>query len=306
MAITLVGLDAVNLSLGLALKAVVPELEIVGNDRDRERVKAASKLGAIDKGHWNLLNACDGADIVILSEPLPQLETDLAALASELPAETVLVVHSATQRPIEALRSRLGGRAPIVGVRFVAAGLGAGAAPDGKLLDGALCYVIAAADTPPEAMQAATYLAEAVGAKPCYLNDAEHDGLAAATTQLPQMLALSLLTSLAQSGAQRDLGRDLSSILSALGRYALAAEEIDALLANSDNLPHWLDACADELRRLAGCLATQDRAGIEAAANTARQALAEWSKPEGETAKEMPQTPAWRQLLLGTRPRRRS
>ena len=91
MQITLIGLDALGLSLGLALKAVAPEIQIVCHDRERARIKAATQAGAADKGHWNLLTACDGSDLVIVNEPLGQLETELTALAREL-AEDVVVL----------------------------------------------------------------------------------------------------------------------------------------------------------------------------------------------------------------------
>ncbi|MBC7316650.1 MAG: prephenate dehydrogenase/arogenate dehydrogenase family protein, partial [Chloroflexi bacterium] len=54
MNITIVGLGTVGVSLGLALKAIAPDVTITGHDPDPERAKRAQDLGAVDKRHWNL------------------------------------------------------------------------------------------------------------------------------------------------------------------------------------------------------------------------------------------------------------
>jgi len=301
MQITLVGLDNTSVSLGLALKAVLPDAQLVGNDRDRDRVKAATKAGAIDKGHWNLLNACDGADIVLINEPLAQVETDLAALATELPARAVVMVVSATQRAVQRLLSELTMTAVCLGCRFVARGLSNAAAPDGQLLQGALCYIVAAPSAPPDAVQVAINLAEAVGARPCFLDAEEHDGLTAATEQLPQLLALALLQTLLHAEAQRDLQRAVSPGLQALSDLLPTPESVHELAANSDNLPHWLDQCAAALRELGLRVRQGDTEGLASAARQAHDALAAWGQGDEPPTTETPTGLGLRQLLLGER-----
>lgn len=305
MQITLVGLDHTNVCLGLALKAVLPDIELVGNDRDRDRVKAATKAGAIGKGHWNLLNACDNADIVIISEPLSQLEIDLAALAPELPGKAVVLVLSAAQRALHKMLANLTMSAACLGGRFVGRGLASGAAPDAQLLQDALCYLVAAPSAPPDAVQLAVNLAEAVGAHPCFVDADEHDGLAAATEQVPQLLALSLLQTLTHAEAQRDLQRGLSPALKALADHLPGPEAIEELLANRDNLPHWLDTCVATLRDLAQQVAQADGERLTAATGAAQQALAAWGKGDEPPPTEASSGLSLRQLFWGERRTRR-
>ena len=66
MNLTLVGLGMVGASVGLALKAATSEIPIMGHDPEPRLVQRAKKLGAIDKSHWNLLAACEQADIILL------------------------------------------------------------------------------------------------------------------------------------------------------------------------------------------------------------------------------------------------
>ena len=306
MQITLIGLDTLGLSLGLALKAVAPEIQLVGHDRERGRIKAASQAGAIDKGHWNLLSACDGSGLVVVNEPLAQIETELTALAPELSAEVVVLMLASVQRPLQALLARLQPRATFIGGRFVARHLSPDAKPDAALLKDALLYIIAPPAAPAEAIQTAVSLGEAVGARVCFADAAEHDGLAAPTEQLPRLLALALLSALASSEAQRELQRALDPALGALADHAPAPEELAELLANRDNLTRWLASYSARLAELTHWLTENDTARLEAEATAAQAALARWGEPEESDVAQPEATHGWRQMLLGQwRPKRR-
>jgi len=307
MQITLIGLDTLGLSLGLALKSVAPDLSLIGHDRERTRIKAASQAGAVDKGHWNLLNACDGSDLVVVNEPLAQIETELGALAPELDADVVVLVLASAQRPVQALLARLDPRATFIGGRFVARGLSPDAEPSATLLKGALFYVIAPPGARAEAIHSAVNLAEAVGAQPCFVDAAEHDGLAAPTEQLPRLLALALLSTVLHSDAPRELRRALQPALAALAQYAPAPEQAPELLANRDNLPRWLTSYRATLDELAGWLEASDATRLQAEMAAAQEALAHWGQPDAPETPQPDTTPGWRQMLLGQRrPRRRA
>ena len=68
--ITIVGTGVIGTSLGLALKQKDESLRLVAHDKDLGNAKAAAKLGAFDKVEWNLINACDQADLIMLAIPL--------------------------------------------------------------------------------------------------------------------------------------------------------------------------------------------------------------------------------------------
>src|SRR5262245_46201386 len=79
-----IGLGPAGLAIGQALAGLPSKLHIVGHDRDAGRVQAALKAGAIAKGHWRLLDAVAGADLVVLAEPVEELVETLALVAPEL------------------------------------------------------------------------------------------------------------------------------------------------------------------------------------------------------------------------------
>ena len=280
MQITLIGLDTLGLSLGLALKAVAPEIQLVGHDRERGRIKAASQAGAIDKGHWNLLSACDGSGLVVVNEPLAQIETELTALAPELGAEVVVLVLTGVQRPLHGFAGSTPAARDFIGGRFVARALLPDAKPDAALLKDALLYIIAPPTAPAEAIQTAVSLGEAVGARVCFADAAEHDGLAAPTAQLPLPVGAGTAVALASSDVPRELQRALDPGLGALAGHAPAPEELAELLANRDNLTRWLASYSARLAELTHWLTENDTARLEAEATSAQAALARWGEPE--------------------------
>ena len=62
--VTIVGLDKVGISLGLAIQASSLEVKIIGHDPNREWGKAAKEMGAVDKTDWNMANAVAKGDII--------------------------------------------------------------------------------------------------------------------------------------------------------------------------------------------------------------------------------------------------
>ena len=69
--ISIVGLGAIGKAIGQTLCMVGGQLEVMGHDRDPVIAREAQRLGAVNRIHWNLLEACDGADVVIIAIPLP-------------------------------------------------------------------------------------------------------------------------------------------------------------------------------------------------------------------------------------------
>ena len=97
---TIVGLGLVGSSIGLALKGTGAEFEIVGHDKDGNAAKRAYKSGCVDRTEWNLINACDGADLIVISTPLAGVESTLAAIAQDLKAGAVVTDTARLKVPV--------------------------------------------------------------------------------------------------------------------------------------------------------------------------------------------------------------
>src|SRR3990172_2924304 len=82
--IALIGLGRLGGSIGMALGAQ-NGLQIAGFDRDPDAMRVAQSRGAVHRTEWNLINAVEGADLVLLALPLAEQRDILAALAPRLP-----------------------------------------------------------------------------------------------------------------------------------------------------------------------------------------------------------------------------
>src|SRR5215213_6142092 len=90
--VLIVGLGLIGGSIGLALRRWSEEhkvdnrkpLEVVGFDPNLDHQRAAEKLGAVDRGAWDLAKAAREADVVVLAMPVAAMGEAMADLAPHL------------------------------------------------------------------------------------------------------------------------------------------------------------------------------------------------------------------------------
>jgi len=278
--ITLVGLGLVGSSFGLALKQTGAEFEIVGHDKDRSAAKRAHKNGAVDRTEWNLISACDGADLVVLTIPISGIQSTLAAIAQDLKEGCMVTDTASLKVPVlEWARELLPGTVHFVGGHPII-----GALPDfslplsADLLAGATYCLTPGTDTPPQALRAVSDLVEAVGAKAFYLDAVEHDSLIAAVEHTPLLLALALQGMARKSPSRREMiqlcGQDYDHTMQPLVGDAQGLADLCRL--NADNLVRWLDGFQAELSRVRELVANQDNESLRALFGEALEIRAGW------------------------------
>jgi len=284
MQITIIGLTMLGTSLALALKGAHEAISITGHDPDPDRAADAKHLGAIDRSAWNLPAACEKSGLIVLDLPLNELRRTLAAIGESAAPDTVIVDLAPVKRPVlEYVRASLphperfvGGhllrapRAPIAGE------------PSAEQVRGATFYLVASAGTSAEALDVASNLAVAAGAEPRYIDAAEHDGLTAATCQLPVMAAAGVVGALSTDAGGQERQGSSGSALAAL-RLALG-DGVDpaALLGNGDNLLYWIDRYVVELQRLRRLVAEGDEEALAKALAGAVEAATRWGEGGGD------------------------
>jgi prephenate dehydrogenase len=302
--LTIVGLDVVGTSLGMALKVATAAIPITGHDPDAERVARAKRLKAIDRSHWNLLAACEQADIILFDLPLAELEKTLTALRDDLPPNVVLLDTLPLKRPVMELARRvlppgaafLGGH---VQGAWQRATPGGEPEPAAEALRGVTVCLVVPEEAPAWALDKISNLVEAVGAKPCFTDAAEHDGLLAADAQLAAVAAVALAQTLASSPGPHE-GATPAAVVSLATLAALGATP-ELLAANADNLRHWLAAYQEALRALDTALAAQDRDALRRALEEATRATA-----PPAAAQTLPGASSmWRDMFVGSLGRRR-
>ncbi len=309
MKLTIVGLGLLGTSLGLALKAANPAIQITGHDPDPDLVKRAKKLGAIDKSHWNLLAACAEAELIVLDLPLDELAKTFGALKNDLRQGALLVDTASIKAPVLAWAQEiLPQTVQYVGGHIVSPKLLWGwAEPTATLLQGATFYLVAPEGAAHWALDKAANLATAVGANPYFTDAAEHDGIAAASAQLPVLAALALANLSRRQAGWQERAKAVSGEWLGLGAMLLASAPgfAQGALANRENVARWLELYLAELGRLRDLLAAADAQALAQEVAQAVQVGVSWLGGQEPPAPTAEQVNTWRQFFLGSLGRRR-
>lgn len=246
--ITIVGLGLVGGSLGLALRRAEAAAAIIGHDRNRLVSNEAKGKGAVDKVHWNLISACEEADLIILALPLDALAETMEAIGPYVRPGCVVMDTASVKRPVlDWAAQYLPETVHFVGTDPVLARIPEGVsgivAAQAQLLQGSIFCVVPSATAAGGAIALVSDLATTVGAKPLFLDAAEHDGLRAAVEQVPSLLALALLESVVQQPSWRELRKMAGPPFEAATRLqgTQPVGEVQGWVANRDNVLRWLD-----------------------------------------------------------------
>jgi prephenate dehydrogenase len=328
-AVSIVGLGVIGASAGLCLRKAGAASQVIGHDKSAEASSQAKKTGAVDRTEWNLISACEKADIVLLALPFAAVRETLQAISPHLrPGSVVLDVSTAKAPVLEWADELLPPEAHFVGLDPVLAnptpalgesGTGKEGAPPqmgamqprADLFQGGLICVVPSGRAAPDAVQLAADLVAILGAKPLFLDALEHDGLIALTGNLPPVLALALLQTGLNGTSWRE-ARKLAGPAFEGGTAALPAELSagEEWLANRDNLVRWIDAFAESLGVLRALLSEGDAGTLAELLEETKKERAEWLRRrsagdwEEVVRQELPKPSLMRPFFGGLWPRR--
>ena len=232
---TLIGLGQVGTSIGLALAGHTVELKRVGYDRALTVQQQARKLGAVDSAPYNIHDAVEGADVVVLCIPLSQVEETLKLIGPDLREGAVVMDVSPVKAPVvEWFRRHVPagrhyvGLMPTLSTAFLDDSLHGPAAAHAELFKDATLGIAAPAGTPEPALEQAFNLARLLGAQPLVLDLREADGKSATAQLVPQLLAAALLNATVGQPGWQDTRR-LADRPYALATAPIFEESLEAL-----------------------------------------------------------------------------
>lgn len=275
MRLAILGLGLIGGSLGLALRAAQPTLEIVGWDRDWAACGLALERGAITRAAVTPAEAVAAADLVVLATPIGVVREMLAAIAPAVRAGAVVTDVASTKAQVIAWAHQAG--VPFVGGHPMAGSEKTGMAHARvNLFRGATWCVTPDGASPAGGVEAVEAIARLAGARPLRLDPAEHDAYVAAISHLPFATAAALvaettadprwpaMAELAATG-YRDMTR-LASGSPAMYRD-ISTTNAGAIAPLLRGLAKRLNALADEL---------DDPARVETFFTSAREAREAW------------------------------
>ncbi len=196
--ITIIGTGLLGGSFGLALKAAGVPARVVGCDHGHI-LERARKMGAVDAGVEDPVQAINGSDLILLATPVGAI-IDLIERIGPISGPDVLItdVGSTKQEIMERARAVFGGQA---GRRFLGGHPMAGKehssifSAEAGLFRSATWFLVPSApeqDFADARISAYGHILERIGAHAARIEAARHDRICAWISHLPQMVSTAL------------------------------------------------------------------------------------------------------------------
>jgi prephenate dehydrogenase len=307
--ITIVGTGFIGGSIGLALHQAEADFEVVGHDREHALARKAKKLGAVDKADWNLVSACEGADLIVIATPVGAIKDTLTAVGPYLKpgcliTDTASIKAQVIQWAEEILPKEVNfvGGDPIVPSTGSGHGSDVGATaashPSGgidaaraDLFSGAIYCLMPSPGAASDAVRLASDFVRLLGAKPYFLDPLEHDGLMAGIDHLPFVLSTALLGITTEGASWQEMRKLAGGAFESATRFVSTDPSTyrDACLVNGENIVRWIDACSRRLGELKETILAEDAEKLEQVFEAAVIARQRWLRArEGGDLEEEP------------------
>ena len=279
--ITIVGLGLVGASIGLALRREKKdEFDIIGHDKNYGRARDVRKRGAVNKLDWNLIDACEKADMVIIATPLDGVRETLEVVGEHLKEGCVVLDTANLKAPvIEWAKEYLPETVSFVGTDPVISPSEQGVeAATADMFEGVLWCVAPAPGASSEAVKLVSDMIYLLGAKPYFLDPFEHDGLAAGVEHLPLLLSAALMRMTFEAKTWQELRKVTGSAYESATQLPSTDADFyrDIFLHNKDNVVRWLNLYVDELLSLKEMVAGSDAEALRETFDKAVDARILW------------------------------
>jgi prephenate dehydrogenase len=279
--IAVFGVGLIGGSFALALKKAGAVNHVIGYGRSADTLHRALALGIIDGIAASPEDAVRDADLVMIAAPVAQTGAILRSIAPYLQATTIVTDAGSTKSDVvQAARDALGGK---IG-QFVPGHPIAGGEQNGpeaaldNLYNGKKVVLTALPENTTEQLARVASAWLSCGAVIHKLTPLQHDGVFAAVSHLPHLLAYALVDQLARRDDADLLFQYAASGFRDFTRIAGSSPEMwrDISLANRDALLDGLDGYIAQLQGMRQALAGSDGEGLLAVFGNARQARHNW------------------------------
>jgi len=276
------GVGLIGGSVGLALKKAGVNTHIVGVGRKQSSLDDALNLKIIDSAETDLQTALADASMVLIAAPVAQTKNILQSIQPFITPNMVITDAGSTKCDVLAVaRQVLGPQFS----QFVGGHPIAGAEKSGAKAAKVDLYIkknvilTPTAETNPQATQAVKNLWESCGAMISEMTAETHDGIFAAVSHLPHLLAFALVDDIASRPNAEQLFSFAASGFRDFTRIAGSHPEMwrDISLANRTALLSEINAFQTELSTLKQLLENEDGTGLEALFERASHARNQWA-----------------------------
>ncbi len=260
--VTIVGVGLLGGSIGLALKAQYPDIEVAGVGRRQKSLDEALAIGAIDTAHFDAAQPAAKSDLIILATPVGAFARYLSDIAGVLKRGALVTDVGSTKATVVRMASSiLGPAGPFVGSHPMAGSeLKGPTFARADLFAGATCIVTPTPKTPAGLARRTEKLWRDMGMKTVQMTPAAHDRALARVSHLPHAVAglLMMLPDKADLAVSASGFRDTT-------RLASGDPEMwrDILMTNRKAMLAAVDKLDENLMILRDLLDASDAKGIE-------------------------------------------
>ncbi len=251
--ITIVGVGLLGGSIGLAVKKKGLACQVTGFFRDKKKIRDAIKLGAIDNGTDDFINAVDKSDLIILCSPVGDIISKLKLL-KKIKANQAIITDIGSTKADIAKTAR--------GLNFIGSHPIAGSEQSGishaktDIFSNSICILTPANRTKKESLRRIAEFWRLLGAEPIILKPETHDRILAFTSHLPHAAAFSLMGTVPNEILKFSAGG-----LKDTTRIALSSPQIwaDIFMSNKKNALKAISIFEKNLKRFKILIAGNDR-----------------------------------------------
>jgi prephenate dehydrogenase len=248
----------------------------------------AKKKGAVNESTRNLIDACLGADLIIIATPITAIRETLEFIGPHLKQGCVVTDTATLKVPVlrwaaETLPDGVFfvGGDPQLNAAVQATDLMERPGLDGArsdLFKGAFYFLCAPPETSPTAVKRVSDMVSLLQGRPFFVDPVEHDGMRSAVDGLPALTSLALMREVSGSPGWREARKladhTFGMVTAPLsGDAAIKREEV---LLNATHLLPRLDALIHQLRGFREWLAEEDAAAFDEAFGRAVSVRARW------------------------------
>lgn len=283
--VAIVGVGLIGGSFGLGLRAAGQCGTVVGVGRSEANLRVALERGIIDAVETDVAKAVAQADLVLVATPVAQFSRVFAEVAKGLRPGALVTDGGSTKRDVvAAAREALGPKiAQFVPAHPIAGAEKSGAAAaSAELFRGKRVVIAALPENAPVDVERVGAAWAACGANLARMTPEEHDGVFAAVSHFPHLLAFGLVADIAGRPNAKQLFGYAASGFRDFTRIASSDPEMwrDICVANRDRLLDETGAYRAMLGRMEELLRRGDGAGLQALFAEARDARERWLKGE--------------------------
>ncbi|MBC7871545.1 MAG: prephenate dehydrogenase [Chitinophagaceae bacterium] len=291
VAVAILGLARTGVSMGLALKrhnqkGGAHTFKVTGYDTASPRMKTAQKMDAVDETVAQSENAVKGKDIVVIATPYGETKNTYDYIASSLRAGVVILdATPLNQKALEWGKQYLPSGAhqvcirPIVNPKYLFEGLDEPERATDDFFDNGSMMLMPSVTCAKEAVELAADFARILGARPHYLDPAEHDGLAAGMEGLPSLLGAAYFYMMSQNAGWMDAQRLTNPSFGMLTHVLMDTHPDDLRdlwINSSTDLLRYTDEMIATLRNFRNLIASKDQSALEAAVEESSKEFETW------------------------------